>query len=58
MAVPVRRFMATDLSEGATVSVRVGFEEPGRGNAGVWFVVALALGAAALLSLRLARKSS
>ena len=43
MAVPVRRFMATDLSAAATVSVRVGLEEPGRGHACVWFVVDLAL---------------
>ncbi|MCL7960504.1 MAG: hypothetical protein M8861_09950 [marine benthic group bacterium] len=58
MAVPLRRFTATDLSVAATVSVRVGFEEPGRGQAWVWFAVALALGAAAVLSQRLTRKSS
>ena len=56
MPLPVRRFTAANLSETATVSVRVGFEEPGMGQAWVWFLVAVALGAAALLSARLTRR--
>jgi hypothetical protein len=58
MPVPVRRFTATDLPEAATVTVRVGVEEPGRGLAWAWTLVALALGAAALLSVRLTRRST
>jgi hypothetical protein len=58
MPVPVRRFTSVDLSEKATVSVRVGVREPGMGQAWVWFLVALALGAAALLSLGLNRRTS
>jgi hypothetical protein len=58
MPVPVRRFSAANLSETATVSVRVRLEEPGVGRAWVWFLVALALGAAALLSVRLTRRNS
>jgi hypothetical protein len=58
MPVPVRRFTAVDLSATATVSVRVGREEPGMGQARVWFLVGLALGAAALLSLGFTRRTS
>ena len=58
MALPVRRFTATNLAEAATVSVHVGVEEPDRGRAWVWLLVALALGVAALLSLRLTGRSS
>jgi hypothetical protein len=56
--VPVRRFSAADLSETATVSVRVGVEEPGMGQAWVWFLVALGLGVAALASTGLARRTA
>ena len=58
MTVPVRRFTAEEMAEGATVSVRVALEEPGRGRPWVWFLVSLALGAAALFSVRLTRRSS
>jgi hypothetical protein len=58
MTVPVRRFTAEEVAEGATVSVRVALKEPGRGRPWVWFLVSLALGAAALLSVRLTRTSS
>ena len=54
MRVPVRRFSATDLLEGATVSVRAEIEEPARARAWVWLLVAAALGAAALVSIRFA----
>jgi hypothetical protein len=58
MRVPVRRFAASDLAEGAAVSARFEFEEPGRGRAWIWFLVSLALGAAALLSVRLTARAS
>jgi len=58
MTVPVRRFAAAEMAEGATVSVRVAVEEPGRGRAWLWFLVSLALGAAALFSVRLTRRTS
>lgn len=58
MPVPVRRFTAANLPESAAVSVRVGVEEPSRGRAWVWFLLALALGAAALLSARLTSRNS
>ena len=54
MRVPVRRFSATELAAGATVSVRAEIKEPGRGSAWVWLFVAAALGAAALISIRFA----
>ena len=52
MRVPVRRFAATDLAAGTTVSVRAEIEAPGRGRAWIWLLVAAALGAAALASTR------
>lgn len=57
MTVPVRRFTAAEMAEGSTVSVRVAVEEPGRGRAWVWLLVSLALGVAALLSIRLTRRT-
>ncbi len=56
MRVPMRRFTATDLAPGTTVSIIAEFEEPGRGRAWIWFLVSLALGGAALLSTRLTAK--
>jgi hypothetical protein len=52
----MRRFTATDLAPGTTVSIIAEFEEPGRGRAWIWFLVSLALGGAALLSTRLTAK--
>jgi hypothetical protein len=54
MLVPVRRFSATDLPAGATVSVRAAIEVPGRGRPWVWLAVSAALAVAALVSVRLA----
>ena len=58
MAVPVRRFTAADLPKGATVSIRVEIEEREGGRAWVWLLVSLALGAAALISVRLTATKS
>jgi hypothetical protein len=53
MPVPVRRFTASDLQAGDVVTVGVSFEEPSRGRAWIWLLVALALGTAAIVSVRL-----
>ncbi len=57
MRVPVRRYAASDLQGGDRVTVAVSFEEPGRGRAWIWFLVALALGFAAFVSVRLNARS-
>jgi len=53
MRVPVRRFTGVDLADGSSVAVRAEIEQPRRGRAWMWFMVSLALGATALLSVRL-----
>ena len=52
MRVSVRRFTGVDLPDGSAVAVRAEIERPRRGRAWMWFMVSLALGAAALLSVR------
>lgn len=55
MRVPLRRFTATELAVGATVSVRAKIRAPGTGAAWAWLLAAAALGAAAVAALRLER---
>lgn len=60
MRVPVRRFTGTDLPAGASLSVAVSIQPAGKNRAGIWLIISLALGAAALVSVRLnaGRRSS
>jgi hypothetical protein len=58
MRVPVRRFTGTDMTVGASVTVHASIEGPGGGRAGIWFLIALVLGAAALVSVRLSPRRS
>ncbi len=52
MRVPVRRYAGTDLTAGSTVTVDAAIAQPGRGRAGIWLLIAVLLGAAALASIR------
>jgi len=54
MQIPVRRFTRSGLAEGETLSVRITpAERPAAGRPWVWLLASLALGAAALASIRL-----
>ncbi len=52
MRVPVRRFAGTDLTAGSSVTVDAAIAQPGHGRAGVWLLIAVLLGAAALATIR------
>jgi hypothetical protein len=52
MRIPVRRFSGTDLTAGSSVAVDATIDQPGRGRAGIWLLIAVLLGAAALASIR------
>jgi len=56
MRVPVRRFSGLDLAAGSSISVRATIEQPGKLSAWIWFVVSLALGAAAVVSVKLSSR--
>ena len=56
MRVPVRRFSGLDLAAGSLISVRATIEQPGKLSAWIWFVVSLALGAAAVVSVKLSSR--
>lgn len=58
MPVPVRRFTASELEAGETVSLAVTFQDPPRSKAWIWLLAAFALGAAAFISMRLNGRTS
>lgn len=58
MRVPVRRFAGTDLIAGSSVTVDATIAQPGRGRAGIWLLIAVLLGGAALASIRFTARGS
>jgi hypothetical protein len=58
MRIPVRRFTATDVARGTTVSVRSSIRQPGDGRPWAWLIAAIVLGAAALFMVRLNARHS
>jgi len=56
MRVPVRRFSGLDLAAGSSISVRATIEQPGKRSAWIWFIVSLALGTAAVVSVKLSSR--